>query len=119
MPRRWKVLLCGYYGMGNAGDEFLASASIALLEQCGLERDEIAMLSGNVAESERLHGVRAFDRWKWRQVLFAAKSSETLLLGGGGLQKSPGGYFHETFYTLRGYFTAPWSAWNEVGNSQG
>ena len=98
MPRRWKALLCGYYGMGNAGDEFLASASIALLERCGLERGQIAMLSGNAAESERLHGVRAFDRWSFREIVAAAKNSETLLLGGGGIFQDSSGLLSPWYY---------------------
>ena len=98
MSRRWKVLLCGYYGMGNAGDEFLASASIALLERCGLKRDEIVMLSGDTAESERAHGVRAFDRWNWREIVIAAKNSETLLLGGGGIFQDSSGLLSPWYY---------------------
>lgn len=85
MPRRWKVLLCGYYGMGNCGDEFLASAAIGLLKRNGLSSDEIVMLSGNVPESEALHGVRAFDRWSLKEIIRAARQSETFLLGGGGI----------------------------------
>lgn len=53
MARRWKVLLCGYYGMGNLGDELLAAAAIQLLKNCGLKENEIAMLSGAPEESRK------------------------------------------------------------------
>ncbi|MGI6075261.1 MAG: polysaccharide pyruvyl transferase CsaB [Pyramidobacter sp.] len=85
MKKRWKVLLCGYYGQGNLGDELLASAAISLLEKCGLHDDEMAILSGNPAESENSHGIAAVDRWDVRSLLKALASSETLLLGGGGI----------------------------------
>ena len=98
MPRRWKVLLCGYYGMGNSGDEFLASAAIRLLERCGVDRSQIAMLSGSTAESERLHGVAAVDRWSLKNVLQAASGSETLLLGGGGIFQDSSGPISPLYY---------------------
>lgn len=98
MARRYKVLLCGYYGMGNAGDELLAAASISLLERCGVPRQRIAMLSGNLAESERVHGVAAFARRELKSVVRAARASETLLLGGGGIFQDSSGPFSPWYY---------------------
>ena len=63
MARRWKVLLCGYYGMGNLGDELLAAAAIQLLKNCGLKENEIAMLSGAPEESRKKHHIYPIDRW--------------------------------------------------------
>lgn len=85
MKKRWKVLLCGYYGLGNLGDELLASAVISQLKKCGVRDDELAMMSGNPAESERCHHIAAVDRWSVGSVLKALWASETLLLGGGGI----------------------------------
>ena len=85
MSRLWKVLLCGYYGMGNLGDELLARASIALFESCGVARGEMAMLSGCPEESQEFHGIQAFDRWSPKSIFSAARQSDTFLLGGGGL----------------------------------
>lgn len=98
MARRYQVLLCGYYGMGNAGDEFLAAASIHLLDRCGVPRTRIAMLSGDVGESERVHGVAAFPRRSLRDVVRAARASETLLLGGGGIFQDSSGPFSPWYY---------------------
>ncbi len=83
--RPWSVLLCGYYGMGNLGDELLARACIDRLTGLGVPREGIAMLSGDVAESERRHAVAAVDRWSPVAVWRALRCSKTLLLGGGGL----------------------------------
>jgi polysaccharide pyruvyl transferase CsaB len=85
MKRKWKVLLCGYYGMGNLGDELLASSAIYLLNKCGLSENDIAMLSGNTEESFQIHHVTSFNRWNISSILKALLSSETLLLGGGGI----------------------------------
>lgn len=85
MTRKWKVLLCGYYGMGNLGDELLAFSAISLLKNCGLTESDIAMLSGNPEETFKTHHVTSFDRWNALTVLKALLSSETLLMGGGGI----------------------------------
>lgn len=85
MTRRWKVLLCGYYGMGNSGDELLAAASLNLLRSCGVSNDLIVMLSGDPESTRQIHHVQAINRWDPRQILETLARSETLLLGGGGI----------------------------------
>ncbi len=120
MPRPYKVLLCGYYGMGNCGDEFLASAAIALLKRNGLSSGEIAMLSGSVAESEALHGVRAFDRWSWKEIVKAARRSETFLLGGGGIFQDTSGPLSPWYYwlvlkTAAACGCRPWAVGQSIG----
>ncbi len=100
MKRRWKVLLCGYYGMGNLGDELLASASIVLLEKCGVARDEIAMLSGDPEASARDFKVSAIDRWNIKEVFGALAGSESLLLGGGGIFQDSSSFLSPWYYWL-------------------
>lgn len=102
MTRRWKVLLCGYYGMGNLGDELLAAATIQLLKNCGLEEREIAMLSGEPKKSAERHRVYPIDRWSRRDVVRALRHSETLLLGGGGIFQDSSS------------FRSPWYYWTVV-----
>ena len=85
MKRPLKVLLCGYYGMGNLGDELLARASIRQLERCGIPKEQIVMLSGDPRESRRRFGVEAVDRWSLSAIVKCALRSESLLLGGGGI----------------------------------
>ncbi|MBR4400946.1 MAG: polysaccharide pyruvyl transferase CsaB [Synergistes sp.] len=85
MKKVFDVLLTGYYGFGNFGDELLAEASKEILVRCGTDPDRIALLSADPAESERKFGVKAFDRWKLSEVIKACRQSRILLLGGGGL----------------------------------
>jgi len=40
--RDLRVVLCGYYGFGNLGDELLLEALIDGLESCGVGRGEMA-----------------------------------------------------------------------------
>lgn len=85
MKKEFDVLILGYYGFGNLGDELLAEASIVLLRGCGVPTERIAILSASPEKSAKKFGVRAFDRWKLSSVLKACSMSRTLLLGGGGL----------------------------------
>ena len=100
MIRRWKVLLCGYYGMGNLGDELLAAATIRLLKSCGLKEREIAMLSGEPEKSAERHRVYSIDRWSLRDVVRALRHSETLLLGGGGIFQDSSSFRSPWYYWL-------------------
>ena len=83
--RSYRVALAGYYGFGNLGDELLARASLAALERVGVPRDRVVVLSADPVASERVLRARAVSRWSFRALVAALRSSETLLLGGGGL----------------------------------
>ena len=85
MNRAFDVLLAGYYGFGNLGDELLAEACVRLLESNGIARERIAILSADPEGTKGSLGVSAFDRWKITEIHKALKESNTMLLGGGGL----------------------------------
>lgn len=84
LKRPIDVILCGYYGFGNLGDELIAESLIRLLEKNGVPAERIVLLS---AEPRGWSGksVGLVDRWKPVPVMSALRSSRTLLLGGGGL----------------------------------
>lgn len=85
MKRRFVSLICGYYGMGNLGDELLLAAVLKELESVGVDRDRVAVLSGDTKGTSSFHGVTAFDRWSFSEVWRACRSSSNCLFGGGGL----------------------------------
>lgn len=85
MSRKYDVLLAGYYGFGNLGDELLAEACLSLLERCGVSKERIAILSASPEETGKRLGVDAYDRWALCEVLVGMKNSNTMLFGGGGL----------------------------------
>lgn len=85
MKRAFDILLLGYYGFGNLGDELLVEAAVSLLTDAGVDRGRIALLSAAPSESERKFGIKAFNRWSLKDVFKACASAWMLMLGGGGL----------------------------------
>ncbi len=75
-----RVLLSGYYGYGNLGDEALLAGLIAGLRGQG---HEVCVLSGDPAATRALHGVPAAHRY--RGLLPALLRAQVLVSGGGGL----------------------------------
>lgn len=75
-----KVLLAGYLGFGNVGDEAIAASVADRLRSAG---HEVRLLSGRPAESQRTHNLKAYHRvWGVPAGLLWA---DTLVFGGGGL----------------------------------
>ncbi|MFQ6096710.1 MAG: polysaccharide pyruvyl transferase CsaB [Armatimonadota bacterium] len=81
MPR---VLLSGYYGFGNVGDEAILQAVVEALTAA---RDdvEIGVLSATPQETAAAYNVRAFHRAWPTSVLLAIRWADLVLSGGGGL----------------------------------
>lgn len=85
MSRKYEVLLCGYYGFGNLGDELLALSLIRLLEESGVSAEKIALLSNCPETTSAMLGVDCYNRWSMPEIWKVLKMSQSLLLGGGGL----------------------------------
>lgn len=85
MNKKYDVLLCGYYGFGNLGDELLLRSITELLSSSGIPIDRIAVLSASPDATRDALGTDAYDRWNFASVLSALRRSKTLLFGGGGL----------------------------------
>lgn len=75
-----RVLLSGYYGAGNLGDEALLAGMVRGL---GARGHHVEVLSADPAATRALHGVRATHRV--RGVLSALLRNDLLVSGGGGL----------------------------------
>jgi len=75
-----RVLLSGYYGAGNVGDEALLAGLVTGLRRRGFEP---VVLSADPRATRALHGVQAFDRVTG--LLPALLRSGALVSGGGGL----------------------------------
>ena len=79
-----KILISGYYGFGNAGDEALLSSILQALVELEPQA-EITVISGNPKETMHTHKVKAigrFDMWKIYQAVY---SCDMLISGGGSL----------------------------------
>jgi polysaccharide pyruvyl transferase CsaB len=86
------ILLAGYYGFRNWGDE----ASLAVLvdalrppaEPASSEREssvELIALSGDPPFTRQTYGIEAVARTDWRRVRAAVRRAVALILGGGSL----------------------------------
>ena len=79
-----RLLLSGYYGYGNAGDEAVLAGLIAGF-RAATAKTEIIALSGSPAETEAAHGIAAADRYKPAALLREIGRADLVLSGGGSL----------------------------------
>lgn len=79
-----EVLLCGYYGFGNMGDDALlrASTARAYSELCGLS---VGALTRYPVRSTEKFGLRCIDRGFVPSLLWALMRCKYFILGGGTL----------------------------------
>jgi polysaccharide pyruvyl transferase CsaB len=75
-----KLLVSGYYGYGNLGDEALLQGMVAPLKAAG---HHVTVLSGDPVATRALHGVEAAHRY--RALLISLLTHDALISGGGGL----------------------------------
>ncbi len=79
-----KVVISGYYGCGNLGDEAILTALLARLRARWSEL-QLIVLSGDPSETARFYHVQAIDRWNPFRIARELRSADCLISGGGGL----------------------------------
>jgi polysaccharide pyruvyl transferase CsaB len=79
-----RVLLSGYYGFGNLGDEALLEVIVERLRQ-RFPSVQLEVLSATPAATAQHHGVVSTPRWDWRAIRGAIGRADVVLSGGGGL----------------------------------
>lgn len=79
-----KILISGYYGFANAGDEAMLTAIVDSLRQVE-ENVEITVLSGNPNDTASKHKVGSVYRFNPFSVLRVVSETDLLLSGGGSL----------------------------------
>jgi N-acetylglucosaminyldiphosphoundecaprenol N-acetyl-beta-D-mannosaminyltransferase len=79
-----KLLLAGYYGCGNLGDEAILEPLLSGIRNI-FPASEITVLSGDPAETSRCYDVAAIKRSSFFDVIRAIRNCDALILGGGGL----------------------------------
>jgi len=96
--RRGGILLCGYFGYGNTGDEAILSASLAALRREDPTRP-ITVMTAHPRRVARVYGVTAVGRFDPFTVLWSLRRCQTLIFGGGGLLQDESGLPSLLYYT--------------------
>ncbi|MCD5406610.1 MAG: polysaccharide pyruvyl transferase CsaB [Desulfotomaculum sp.] len=92
-----KVVLSGYYGFDNMGDEAILFSIIQALRdrRPGIK---ITVLSNNPARTVALYQTEAVNRWRCREVAAALKECDLLISGGGSLLQDVTGLKSLAYY---------------------
>lgn len=94
----YDILICGYYGYGNMGDETLLSVIIRELRRLN-PSIRLCALSGDPQKTKALHRVDAIARFDPEQIAKAMDRSTTLLFGGGNLLQDKTSTHSLLYYT--------------------
>jgi len=79
-----RILISGYYGCGNLGDEAILAGITQGLKRL-LPQVELVVLSGAPAETAKQYGVTAFPRTAWGEIRREMGRVDLFISGGGGL----------------------------------
>jgi len=85
VARTKRILISGYYGFSNAGDEAVLSGIVSGLRRLGGEKLEITVLSASPEETSRMHRVHSIPRTSWRHLREALRVADLVISGGGSL----------------------------------
>jgi len=77
-----KLVLSGFFGFDNAGDEAILFTVIQQIRKRGYEP---IVLSANPAKTSALYGVESVHRMKLKEIFSAIKRADGLISGGGSL----------------------------------
>jgi polysaccharide pyruvyl transferase CsaB len=82
--RRFNVVMSGYYGFGNAGDEAILQSIHTNIRQSGGDIS-VTVLSSDPDDTKTRYGYNAVNRFKFFSVLRALRRCDALVSGGGSL----------------------------------
>lgn len=78
------ILISGYHGFKNSGDEALLFAILTTLRKIRPDLD-VTVLSKNPEDTTRVYGVKSIFRYNFIKVIREMRNSKMLLFGGGSL----------------------------------
>jgi len=84
MRAKKKVVISGYYGFNNSGDDAILKAIVKELKRADASL-EITALSNNPPATEQVYQIKAVNRFKAKEVMKAIKSCDLFISGGGSL----------------------------------
>lgn len=99
-----KLLLSGYYGFGNLGDEAILASTVEAIGRRAPGVD-ISVLSANPSETSVSHGIKAFNRMSPGGVVSAIRASDLVVFGGGSLLQDATSFRSLSYYIAFIYLT--------------
>jgi polysaccharide pyruvyl transferase CsaB len=78
------IVIAGYYGFENLGDEIILAVLVCYLKQA-FPRHSLIVLSENPHLTSARYQVESISRWNFAQIHQAIRQSAAFVLGGGGL----------------------------------
>lgn len=79
-----KVLLSGYFGFDNSGDDAILKAMVDDFRKFNTHI-EIKALSKNPVKTEKTYGIQAADRFNIHEIMKSLKETDLFISGGGSL----------------------------------
>lgn len=86
LAKHKEILISGYYGFKNSGDDALLSAIINDISKYK-ESPNIVVLSKNPAETQKLYRVKSINRFNIPSIIRHMRNAEMLISGGGTLMQ--------------------------------
>lgn len=82
--RKLKILIIGYYGANNTGDEVLLKSTVELLKSV-YNSPEIKAITYNVDDTVKNHGIVGISRNKFMNIIKVLRESDIVIGGGGSM----------------------------------
>lgn len=92
-----RLVVSGFYGAGNAGDEAILDALIISIRKLAPDT-VITVLSFDPAGTARQYGVEAVPRYNLKAVIASLRQADLLISGGGGLLQDATGPASVPYY---------------------
>ncbi|MGB4338553.1 MAG: polysaccharide pyruvyl transferase family protein, partial [Bacillota bacterium] len=93
-----RIVVSGYHGMGNTGDEAVLEAFLQGVRKV-LPQARLTVLSGDPESTERAYGVDSVSRTHLPSIVRALRDADLLVSGGGSLLQDVTGPFTVPYYT--------------------
>ncbi|MDH5174128.1 MAG: polysaccharide pyruvyl transferase CsaB [Elusimicrobiota bacterium] len=92
-----RILIAGYYGFDNGGDELILFSLLQELKKLN-RRVEITVLSRNPSKTSKSYKVKAINRWNPLIITAAILHTDLFVFGGGGLLQDLTGIWSIYYY---------------------
>jgi polysaccharide pyruvyl transferase CsaB len=102
--KKFNVVMSGYYGFGNSGDEAILQSIHQNIDHSGGDVS-ITVLSNDPEDTQSRYGYKAVNRFKLFSVIRALRSCDALVSGGGSLLQD-----HTSTRSLLYYLMIIWAA---------